>query len=247
MAAPGPDGAPLAMAQEKEKILVIDDEVEIAEFIKKYLLREGYCVYCGYNAGDALRLIRENKPDVIILDIMLPDTNGTEFCHYLRSEGIYTPVLLISAKDDDADKVLGLGLGADDYITKPFSPNELVARVKAHLRRNKILMARYKDTSVLLTFATMEIDVKRREVTVNGEPVYLTAKEFDLLVFLAKNPNQVFNRSQLYEKIWGLEACGDDRTVMVHIRNLRGKIEKDMSHPKYIKTVWGVGYKFNPF
>ena len=107
-------------------------------------------------------------------------------------------------------------------------------------------MARYKDTSVLLTFATMEIDVKA-EVTVNGEPVYLTAKEFDLLVFLAKNPNQVFNRSQLYEKIWGLEACGDDRTVMVHIRNLRGKIEKDMSHPKYIKTVWGVGYKFNPF
>ncbi|MCW3489502.1 response regulator transcription factor [Dethiobacter alkaliphilus] len=228
------------------KILVIDDEVEIVNFIAKYLIREGYTVFRGYSADDAIRLIAKENPGLIILDIMLPDMDGTELCRNLREKEILTPILLVSAKGDDADKVLGLGLGADDYITKPFSPNELIARVKAHMRRNELLKRHQDDSKSFLSYTDLEINLKSREVKLSGSPVYLTGKEFDLLSFLANHPNQVFSRIQLYEQIWGIESMGDDRTVMVHIRHLREKIEEDVSNPHYIKTVWGTGYKFSP-
>lgn len=228
-----------------EKILVIDDEKEIIDFIAKYLLREGYLVFRAFNATEGLTIIMEEKPDAIILDIMLPGMDGLEFCDYLRKQEIYTPILLISAKGDDSDKVLGLGIGADDYITKPFSPNELIARTKAHLRRNKLLQT-VKEDNNNLTFTTLEIDIKKREVKVEGDTLYLTAKEFDLISFMARHPNQVFSRTQLYEKIWGHESAGDDRTIMVHIRHVREKVEKNPNKPRYIQTVWGVGYKFTP-
>lgn len=228
------------------KILVIDDEVEIVNFISKYLIREGYTVLRGYTASDANRLIDKEKPDVIILDIMLPDIDGTELCRMLREKEILVPILLVSAKGDDADKVLGLGLGADDYITKPFSPNELIARVKAHMRRFELLKKHQVDKQSYLNYTNLEIDLKSHDVLVNGIPVNLTVKEFELLKLMASYPNQVFSRVQLYEQIWGIDSMGDDRTVMVHIRHLREKIEHDIGKPHYIKTVWGTGYKFNP-
>lgn len=230
----------------KEKILIVDDEDEIVNLVAKYLSREGYRVFCTFNGREALHLAYQEIPDLIILDIMLPDIDGIELCRQLRKEGMVIPILLISAKTDESDKVLGLGIGADDYITKPFSPNELVARVKAHLRRVRLLHTESKSKERRLTFTTMEIDLLSREVKVEGALVPLTAKEFELLCFLANHPYQVFSREQLFEKIWGFDAAGDDRTVMVHIRHLREKIEKDPNRPRYIKTVWGIGYKFVP-
>lgn len=227
-----------------KKILVIDDETEMVELIKKYLKREGFHVITGHTAHEAILLAKNEKPDLIILDIILPEMDGLEICQILRRES-FIPILLISAKGDDADKVLGLGLGADDYLTKPFSLNELIARVKAHIRRydyNKKATPETKQVSI--TGGPLEIDTKSREVHLEGKPVYLTSKEFELLSFMVLNANQVFNRETLYEKIWGYDSTGDSRTVMVHIRRLREKIENDPDKPRYLKTIWGTGYKF---
>jgi len=227
-----------------KKILIIDDEPEVVQLIEKYLKREGFEIFTGGTGQEALHLAKNEKPDLIILDIMLPDFDGLEACKILRRDNL-APILLISAKGDDADKVLGLGLGADDYLTKPFSLNELVARVKAHLRRsNYIKMVNPENKPEILTFSPLVIDSKSREVHLKGKPVVLTSKEFELLYFLALNANQVFNKEYLYEKIWGQDSSGDSRTVMVHIRRLREKIEKNPTQPKYVKTMRGTGYKF---
>jgi len=226
------------------KILVIDDEPELVQLIKKYLQREGFEIFTGSTGQEALELAKIEKPDLIILDIMLPDLDGLEACQILRRENL-TPILLISAKGDDADKVLGLGLGADDYLTKPFSLNELVARVKAHLRRyNYLTTVSPENKPEVLTYGSMVIDSKSHEVLLSGKQVNLTSKEFDLLSFLVLNVNQVFNKEYLYENIWGQDSSGDSRTVMVHIRRLREKIEMNPTHPKYLITIRGTGYKF---
>lgn len=226
------------------KIIVIDDECEMVELIKKYLIREGFEVFTGGTAREGFQLIKKENPDLIILDIMLPGMDGLEACQILRQD-TFIPVLLISAKGEDADKVLGLGLGADDYLTKPFSLNELVARVKAHLRRINYSKKASINTPAIITSGPLEINVKSREVYLGGKPVLLTTKEFELLSFLVINANQVFKRESLYEKIWGYNSAGDSRTVMVHIRRLREKIEEDPYKPKYLRTVWGTGYKYS--
>lgn len=228
-----------------KKIIVVDDEPEMLELIKKYLAREGFLVFTGQTAAAALKLSRVEHPDLIILDIILPDNDGLEVCQILRRETL-VPILLISAKGDDADKVLGLGLGADDYLTKPFSLNELVARVKAHLRRHSYTSKANADNLPdLIAAGPLEINLKGHEVYLRSKPVLLTAKEFELLAFLARHANQVFNKESLYEKIWGMDSTGDSRTVMVHIRRLREKIEENPNEPKFLLTVWGTGYKFS--
>lgn len=227
------------------RILVVDDEREVVSLIEKYLLREGYAVRTAGTAERALQLIRQEKYDLIILDVILPGSNGLDICRQLRQDSM-VPILLISAKADDADKVLGLGLGADDYITKPFSLNELVARVKAHIRRydHQNEIRDITGANGPLICGPLEISGRSRVVRLNGRPVSLTGKEFDLLSFLCTNSDQVFSREYLYERIWGHDAAGDSRTVMVHISRLREKIEADPANPRHLLTVWGAGYKF---
>jgi DNA-binding response OmpR family regulator len=227
------------------RILVVDDEREVVSLIEKYLLREGYAVRTAVNAEKALQLMRQEKYDLIILDVILPGANGLDICRQLRRDSM-VPILLISAKADDADKVLGLGLGADDYITKPFSLNELVARVKAHIRRYDH-QSEARETAGAdgpIICGPLEISGRSRVVRLNGRPISLTGKEFDLLSFLCINAEQVFSREYLYERIWGHDAAGDSRTIMVHISRLREKIEADPARPHHLLTVWGAGYKF---
>jgi DNA-binding response OmpR family regulator len=227
------------------RILVVDDEREVISLIEKYLLREGYAVRTAVNAEKALQLMRQEKYDLIILDVILPGANGLDICRQLRRDSM-VPILLISAKADDADKVLGLGLGADDYITKPFSLNELVARVKAHIRRYDH-QSEARETAGAdgpIICGPLEISGRSRVVRLNGRPISLTGKEFDLLSFLCINAEQVFSREYLYERIWGHDAAGDSRTIMVHISRLREKIEADPARPHHLLTVWGAGYKF---
>ncbi|MHC1759503.1 MAG: response regulator transcription factor [Negativicutes bacterium] len=222
-------------------IMLIDDDPEIVELVGKYLKREGYRNLFANNVRDGLQLARREKPDLVILDVILPDGDGMDLCRRLRDE-MTMPILLISAKGEDADKVLGLGLGADDYLTKPFSLNELVARVKAHLRREEHHL-RETETVDLLHCGAIEINTKSMDVTLNGSPLHLTLKEFELLAFFCLHVDQVFSREELYEKIWGNEAFGDSRTVMVHVSRIREKVEADPNKPQYLKTVWGSGYK----
>ncbi|AGL02327.1 response regulator transcription factor [Desulfoscipio gibsoniae] len=227
-----------------KRILIIDDEPEMVELIEKYLKREGFQVITGNTGREAIRLAKSQKPDLIILDLIMPEMDGLEACQVLRRDSL-TPILLISAKGDDTDKVLGLGLGADDYLTKPFSLNELVARVKAHLRRCDYAKKAAPDTGLdFIACGSLEINTRSHEVHMGGKPVILTSKEFELLYYMVQNANQVFNRETLYEKIWGYDSSGDSRTVMVHIRRLREKIEEDPNKPRYLKTIWGTGYKF---
>ncbi|MBP2665936.1 MAG: DNA-binding response regulator [Firmicutes bacterium] len=222
-------------------ILLIDDDPEIIELVGKYLKREGYRNLFAGTAHDGLQLARREKPDLVILDVILPDADGMDVCRMLRSE-MSAPILLVSAKGEDADKVLGLGLGADDYLTKPFSLNELIARVKAHLRREEHHLREAK-TVDQIQCGPIEINLKSMDVFLDGTPLHLTLKEFELLAFLCLHVDQVFSREELYEKIWGNEAFGDSRTVMVHVSRLREKIEADPNKPQYLKTVWGSGYK----
>lgn len=226
-----------------EKILIVDDEPEMSQLISMYLEDERYQVKVAENGKQALKLARTEKPDLIILDIFLPDMDGVEVCQELRH---YTsvPILFLSCKSDDIDKIVGLRVGGDDYITKPFSPGELVARVKAHLRRSRMLGAMHKYNHVL-RFPGLEIDVAKHEIRKNHSTITVSAKEFQLLTILAQNPNRVFNPDHLFDLVWGLDDFGDTRTVAVHISNLRKKIEPDPAKPKYILTVRGVGYKFN--
>ncbi|WZL73916.1 response regulator transcription factor [Clostridiaceae bacterium 35-E11] len=228
----------------REKILVVDDESEIRDLIYLYLNREGFQVLEASNGQEARELTYHERPDLIILDILLPAQDGLELCSQLRKT-TDAPIIFLSCKSEDIDKILGLTVGGDDYITKPFSPRELVARVKAHLRRTH-LQFRKNEQKQILRYPGLEIYLSSHSVLVNDKPVFLTAKEFELLTFFAQNPNRVFYTDQIFEKIWktyGLE--GDTRTVMVHISNLRKKIERNPANPKYILTVRGIGYKFN--
>lgn len=226
------------------KILVVDDEPEMTELISLYLQREGYHVHTADNGSDALAIASAVRPDLILLDILLKGIDGIEVCQQLRRYSD-VPILFLSCKSDDTDIIHGLSVGGDDYITKPFSPSQLVARVKAHLRRSARLSGMQPDEEETIRFDGLVIDLAGRTVEVNGKPVALSAKEFDLLAFLAKTPNRVFELDLLYREVWGTDSMGDTRTLMVHISNLRKKIENNPANPKWIVNVRGVGYKFN--
>ena len=225
------------------KVLIIEDEVAIADLEKDYLELSGFEVDIE-NSGDLglERALREDF-DMYILDIMLQGVDGFEICKRIR-EVKNTPILMVSAKKDDIDKIRGLGLGADDYITKPFSPSELVARVKAHLARYERLIGSSQQENDVIEIRGIKIDKTARRVWVNEEEKQFTAKEFDLLTFLAENPNHVFTKEELFREIWDMESIGDIATVTVHIKKIREKVEMDTSNPQYIETIWGVGYRF---
>lgn len=223
----------------KEKILVVDDERNIVELLKYNLEKEGYEVLSAYDGFEAVNLAKQDRPDLIILDIMLPGQGGLEVCRILRKE-TKIPIIMATAKGEEIDKILGLELGADDYVTKPFSPRELVARVKAVLRRTSS-KAEEKDE---LAFEDLTINLVKHEIRLKGEEVDLKPKEFDLLKLLATNPGKVFTRDFLLEQLWGYDYLGDTRTVDVHMRRLRQKIEEDAANPRFLKTVHGIGYKF---
>ncbi|KEK21606.1 response regulator transcription factor [Bacillus gaemokensis] len=226
------------------RVLIADDEKEIRDLLKKYLERELYTVDTAINGEEVLHLFNQNQYNLIILDLMMPKVDGIEVCRRLRNE-TNIPILMLTAKDHEVDKILGLSIGADDYITKPFSINEVVARVKALMRRFLILGSNASTREkTLLTFKGLTIDVKKYTVNVDGEEISLTGKELELLKFFASNPEQVFTKTQLFRNVWDSNYIEDDNTVMVHIRKLRKKIEVDPSNPKFIQTVWGIGYKF---
>lgn len=227
----------------REKILIVDDEVEIIELICLYLAREGYQTLTALDGYGAIEMVDKSKPDLIILDIQLPDLDGFEVCLELRKM-TKAPILFLSCKSEDLDKILGLGVGGDDYITKPFSPGEMVARVKAHLRRSR-MQSEPVTPEHTLTFGELTIDPKSFTVRLSGEVVTLSAKEYQLLLLLAKNPDRVYSLDQLFTQVWESPSIGDPRTVMVHISNVRKKIEPDPAHPTYIVTIRGGGYKFN--
>lgn len=228
-----------------ERILVIDDETDLNMIVCDYLRNEKYDVQSSYDGRDGLDKFRHYKPELVILDIMLPKIDGMEVCRSIRAES-QVPIIMLSAKNGDMDKILSLGLGADDYITKPFSPGELVARVKAHLRRyTRFSENQGKENSKdVLDFGDLVINNSSYTATYKNRDVVLAAKEFELLSLLAANPYQVFTREQLYDRIWGFSDYGDITTVTVHIRKIREKIEENPASPVYLKTVWGVGYKF---
>ncbi len=222
-------------------MLVVDDESVVREVVVKYLRREGYRTLEAGDGDAAVALVEQEHPDLVVLDLMLPGTDGLTVCRRIR-EWSELPVIMLTARAEEADRIVGLELGADDYVTKPFSPRELAARVKTVLRRASVPQPR----NTHLVFGGLELDAGTREVTKGGEPLRLTAKEFDLLFFLASNPRQVFSRDQLMDRVWGYEAAVDTGTVTVHMRRLRAKIEDDPSVPRLLETVWGVGYRFSP-
>jgi DNA-binding response OmpR family regulator len=227
-----------------KRILIIEDEKSIAELERDYLEINGYSVDIVLTGDEGLRQALDQSYDLILLDLMLPNIDGFEICKRLRAEKDI-PIIMVSAKKEDYDKVRGLGLGADDYLVKPFSPNEMIARVKAHLSRYERLSMRQPQTVNREIFIRgLYIDQVSRRVFINNKEVIFTTKEFDLLTFMALNPNQVFSKEQLFEKLWGMESTGDISTVTVHIRKIREKIEQDSSNPQYIETLWGAGYRF---
>jgi DNA-binding response OmpR family regulator len=228
----------------REKILLIDDEVEITDLIKKYLQKEEYTVHIARSAQEALEQIAAENPDLIILDIMLPDIDGIELCLEIRKQS-NAPVLFLSCKSEEIDKVMALSVGGDDYMIKPFLPGELIARVKAHLRRNRLIMNTVQQDQVI-QYPGIEVNTDTHEVIVNNELVNLSNKEFEILSILIKNPKRIYSMEQLFQMVWKMESFeGDARTIMVYISNLRKKIEPDPSNPRYIVNVRGVGYKFN--
>ena len=225
------------------QILVVDDEKLIVKGIKFSLEQDGMEVDCAYDGEEALSMAKEKEYDMILLDLMLPGVDGFEICRNIREEK-NIPVIMVSAKKDDIDKIRGLGLGADDYMTKPFSPSELVARVKAHLARYERLIGTGVQENDIIEIRGIKIDKTARRVWVNGEEKNFTTKEFDLLTFLAQNPNRVFTKDELFREIWDMESVGDIATVTVHIKKIREKIEFNTAKPQYIETIWGVGYRF---
>lgn len=225
------------------KILIIEDEVSIAELEKDYLELSGFEVQIENSGDTGLKRALDEDFDLILLDLMLPEVDGFEICKEVRSKK-NTPILMVSAKKDDIDKIRGLGLGADDYITKPFSPSEMVARVKAHLARYERLIGSGVQENEMIEIRGLKIDKTARRVYLNGEEKIFTTKEFDLLTFLAQNPNHVFSKEELFKKIWDMDSVGEIATVTVHIKKIREKIEFSTSKPQYIETIWGVGYRF---
>ena len=224
----------------KRKILLVDDEKTLVKALIFNLEKEGYQVIPAYDGEEALKKMEGENPDLLILDLMLPGVDGFEVCRRVR-KNYDIPIIMLTAKGDDIDKILGLELGADDYITKPFNPRELLARVKAILRRSNTQNSSIKN---LIKVQDLQIDLYQHRVRVKDQEIDLTSKEFALLNLMASNPGRVYSREQLLEQIWGYNSYGDARTVDVHIRHLREKIETDPSNPRYILTVWGTGYKF---
>ncbi|MDP4158957.1 MAG: response regulator transcription factor [Bacillota bacterium] len=230
----------------KKKILIIEDDSSIAELQKDYLEVADFEVSVCADGSEGIKTLQENDVDLLILDIMLPGIDGLEILRSMK-EDKDIPVLLVSAKKEEIDKIKGLSLGADDYITKPFSPGELVARVKAHLENYERLKHRFREGAKqrnTLTIRGLKIEKDSHRVFVLGKEVSLAQKEFGLLLYLAQNPNRVFGREELFERVWGLDALGDSATVTVHIARVREKIESDPSNPQYLETVWGAGYRF---
>ena len=225
------------------RILIIEDEDSIADLEKDYLELSDFEVEIENEGQKGLSRAIEDDWDLIILDLMLPGVDGFEICKKIR-EVKNTPIIIVSAKKDDIDKIRGLGLGADDYMTKPFSPSELVARVKAHLSRYERLVQSGIKTNDIVEIRGLKIDKTARRVWINGEEKQFTTKEFDLLTFLASNPDRVFSKDELFRIIWDMDSIGDIATVTVHIKKIREKIELDSSNPQYIETIWGVGYRF---
>lgn len=233
----------------KEKILIVDDDRDIRKIIKMYIEKEGFQAFTASSGNEAIQYIQKENLDFIILDILMPGLDGYETCQEIRKM-TDAPILFLSAKEDDIDKILGLRIGGDDYMTKPFSPGELVARIKAHLRRQRMVLEKsqpVQEEKNILQFPGLSINLESCVVKVKGKPISLPAKEFQLLSLLSKNPEKVFSVEQLFKLVWGEDGFGDYRTVMVHISNLRKKIEEDTSKPKYILTVRGIGYKFNGY
>lgn len=226
----------------EERILVVEDEPMVAEVVARYLRRDGHEVQVVGDGGAAIDAFTNFQPDLVVLDVMLPNVDGMEICRQIRAQS-QAPVILLTARGEEIDKLLGLGLGADDYITKPFSPRELAARVKAVLKRS---VPRNEVDAEALRFEDLRINGRTRVVEDRRGQIKLTAREFDLLMHLARHPNQVFSRDQLMTSVWDYEFAGDSSTVTVHMRRLRSKVETDPSRPRHLKTIWGVGYKFEP-
>lgn len=232
--------------EKRQRVLIVEDEKNIVDILRFNLRKEGYDTQEAYDGEVGLALALQEAPDLILLDLMLPKMNGFEVCKRLRDQGRSTPVIIITAREAEKDKILGLDLGADDYITKPFSPSVLVARIKAHLAQyDRLKQAGGVDRNQL-QLGSVLLQKDARRVFVDGAEVALKNKEYELLLFLLSNPDIVFSKETLYERIWGYDAMGDNATVVVHINRLREKIEKDPSHPRYIQTVWGAGYRFKP-
>ncbi len=231
---------------EQPHILIVEDEPSIAEVTRLYLKRAGYRVTLLADGQAALDFFSHDTPDLVVLDLMLPGVDGLEITRWLRARSD-VPIIMLTARREETDRVLGFEMGADDYVVKPFSPRELVSRVRAVLRRTHGSGAGPAASSqAMLTFDGLSIDPNTRQVTVDGRDVSLTAREFDLLYLLARHPRQVFNRDQLLDLVWGMSEYIDPSTVTVHVRRLREKLEANPSQPRYILTVWGVGYKFEP-
>ena len=226
------------------RVLVVDDEPIVRDVLSRYLSKGGFRVDTAEDGEGALSAFDANRPDLILLDLMLPGVDGVEVFTRIRADHD-TPVIMLTARGEETDRVVGLEIGADDYIAKPFSPREVVARVRAVLRRSRVGPAHHPPDGPI-RFEGGEIDPAARTVTVGDRPVALTPKEFDLLLFLARNPGRVFDRLQLLEELWDFAFVGDPATVTVHVRRLREKIERDPSRPRHLVTVWGAGYRFDP-
>ena len=222
-------------------VLVVDDESTIREIVVSYLKRDGFATLEAADGNRARELLSTEQPDLVVLDLMLPGVDGLELCRWIRSSS-RLPVIMLTARGEESDRIVGLELGADDYVTKPFSPRELAARVRTVLRRAELDVV----ADQRLSFDGLVIDSSSRDVTRNDEPLRLTAREFDLLWFLARHPRRVFSREQLMRRVWGYASAVDTGTVTVHMRRLREKIEDDPSRPEHLETVWGVGYRFTP-
>lgn len=229
---------------EKTKILVVDDEKEIADLLEIYLISDGFEVLKAYNGEEGLKILEQEKVDLMLLDVMMPGIDGLEMCRRLR-EDKNIPIIIVSAKSQELDKILGLSTGADDYVSKPFNPLELMARVKSQLRRYRELNPAHqeKQKNPKIVLKNLEIDKATHQVQVYGEPVKLTPIEFDILYLLASHPGRVFSTDEIFEKVWHEKVYEANNTVMVHIRRLRGKMQDDARVDKIITTVWGVGYK----
>ncbi len=226
-----------------KKILVVDDEAIIVKGLKFSLEQEGYEVECAYDGASAVEKAESTDYDLILLDVMLPELSGYEVCQRIR-ENSDVPVIMLTAKSEDIDKIMGLDFGADDYITKPFNILEVKARIKAIFRRNSKKENYSQSNNTTVTFGNMTIDTARRNVRIDGTDINLTTREFDLLLFLTKNPEKIFSREELLKEVWDSDSAGDLRTVDVHVRRLREKIEKNPANPEYVHTKWGMGYYF---
>jgi DNA-binding response OmpR family regulator len=227
------------------RVLVVDDEPMVREVLARYLSKEGFTVDAASDGQEALDAFASTRPDLVLLDLMLPRIDGHEVFARMRLAAP-TPVIMLTARGEETDRVVGLDLGADDYVTKPFSPREVVARVRAVLRRSRSTQTSGRDDPTVLSFDDLSIDIGRREVVLSGAPVRCTRKEFDLLAYVAARPGVTFSREELLDDVWDFAWDGDTATVTVHVRRLREKIEDDPSEPRRLVTVWGVGYRFEP-